>query len=170
MKINLKELVAFGMLGGVMFISKLVMDALPNIHLLAMLTISFTLVFRQKALYPIYVFVALLGVTSGFSPWWVPHIYLWTLLWGAAMLIPKKMNKTLRVVVCVGLCGFHGFLYGVLYAPAQALLFGLTLKGMLTWIVAGIPFDITHGLGNLAAGLLIVPMERALNAAKKLLN
>ena len=50
MKLNLKELVAFGMLGGVMFISKLVMDAFPNIHLLAMLTVAFTLVFRQKAL------------------------------------------------------------------------------------------------------------------------
>ena len=169
MKLNLKELVAFGMLGGVMFISKLVMDALPNIHLLAMLTIAFTLVFRQKALYPIYVFVALLGVTSGFAPWWVPHLYLWGILWGVVMLLPKEMNKTAKAIVCVGICSLHGFLYGVMYAPAQALMYGMNFKAMIAWILTGIPFDITHGIGNLLAGLLIVPMERALNVAKKVL-
>lgn len=169
MKLNLKELVAFGMLGGVMFISKLVMDALPNIHLLAMLTIAFTLTFRQKALYPIYVFVALLGVTSGFAPWWVPHLYLWGILWGVVMLLPKEMNKTAKAIVCVGICSLHGFLYGVMYAPAQALLYGMNFKAMIAWILTGIPFDITHGIGNLLAGLLIVPMERALNVAKKVL-
>lgn len=170
MKLNLRELVAFGMLGGVMFISKLVMDALPNIHLLAMLTISFTLVFRQKALYPILVFVSLLGVTSGFAPWWVPHLYLWFILWGAAMLIPKGMNKTAKAILCVVLCAAHGFLYGVMYAPAQALMYGMNFKAMVAWIVAGIPFDITHGLGNLVVGFLILPMERALNIAKKVLH
>ncbi len=169
MKLNLKELVAFGMLGGVMFISKLVMDALPNIHLLAMLTVSFTLVFRQKALYPIYVFVALLGVTSGFAPWWVPHLYLWGILWGVVMLLPKEMNKTAKAIACVGICSLHGFLYGVMYAPAQALMYGMNFKAMIAWILTGIPFDIAHGIGNLLAGLLIVPMERALNVAKKVL-
>lgn len=169
MKLNLKELVAFGMLGGVMFISKLVMDALPNIHLLAMLTVAFTLTFRQKALYPIYVFVALLGVTSGFAPWWVPHLYLWGILWGVVMLLPKEMNKTAKAIVCVGICSLHGFLYGVMYAPAQALMYGMNFKAMIAWILTGIPFDITHGIGNLLAGLLIVPMERALNVAKKVL-
>ncbi len=169
MKLNLKELVAFGMLGGVMYISKLVMDALPNIHLLAMLTIAFTLVFRQKALYPIYVFVALLGVTSGFAPWWVPHLYLWGILWGAAMLLPKRMNKVVKGIVCIGLCAAHGFLYGVMYAPAQALMYGMNFEAMIGWIITGIPFDITHGIGNLLAGCLILPIERGLHSAKKVL-
>ncbi len=169
MKLNLKELVAFGMLGGVMFISKLVMDALPNIHLLAMLTIAFTLVFRQKALYPIYVFVALLGVTSGFAPWWVPHLYLWGVLWGAVMLLSRGMNKLLKGVVCIVLCALHGFLYGVMYAPAQALMYGMNFEAMIGWIIIGIPFDITHGIGNLLAGFLILPMERGLHLAKKVL-
>lgn len=169
MKLNLKELVAFGMLGGVMYISKLVMDALPNIHLLAMLTIAFTLVFRQKALYPIYVFVALLGVTSGFAPWWVPYLYVWFILWGVVMLLPRKMNKVVKGIVCIALCAAHGFLYGVMYAPAQALLFGMDFKAMIGWIIVGIPFDITHGIGNLLAGFLILPMERGLNLAKKVL-
>ncbi|MBR3844616.1 MAG: hypothetical protein IKM39_03820 [Clostridia bacterium] len=169
MKLNLKELVVFGMLGGVMYASKWLMEVFPNIHLLAMLTIAMTLVFRKKALYPIYVYVVMCGVFSGFAPWWVPHLYLWAILWGAAMLIPQTMKQGIKTVVCIGLCAAHGFLYGVMYAPAQALLYGLNFEGMIAWIVTGIPFDLLHGVGNFLAGFLIVPVVRALNLAKKIL-
>ena len=49
------ELVLFAMLGALMFCSKIIMEVLPNIHLLGMFTVTFTLVFRSKALIPIYV-------------------------------------------------------------------------------------------------------------------
>lgn len=170
MKLNLKETAAFGMLGGMMFLSKLLMDALPNIHLLAMLTVAITLVFRQKALYPIYVYVGLMGVIYGFAPWWVPHLYLWTVLWGATMLIPRKLPKGWKLAVCIALCSAHGLLYGILYAPAQALLYGMSWQGTVAWIVAGFPFDLIHGIGNLFAGFLIAPVSVALQYSKKLLK
>lgn len=170
MKINLKELVAFGMLGGVMFISKLVMEFLPNIHLLAMLTVVFTLVFRQKALYPLYVYIALQGVVAGGATWWIPYLYIWTLLWGATMLIPRRTSTVVKGVVGIALCSLHGFLFGVLSAPAYAVMYSMNWETMLGWIAVGIPFDITHGIGNLLAGFLILPMERALNIAKKVLH
>ncbi len=170
MKLNLKELVAFSMLGVIMFLSKLLMDALPNIHLLAMLTIAMTLVFRQKALYPIYVYVGIMGLIYGFAPWWVPHLYLWTLLWGATMLLPKTMKTGVKTVVCIALCAAHGFLYGTLYAPAQALMYGLNFQGMIAWIITGLPFDLLHGAGNLLAGFLILPVVRGLEIAKKYLH
>lgn len=169
MKLKLKELVIFGMLGGVMYASKWLMEVLPNIHLLAVFTIALTLVFRQKALYPIYVYVMLCGVLSGFAPWWVPHIYLWTILWGVTMLIPQTMPGVWKGIVCIILCTLHGLLYGVMYAPAQALLYGMNFQGMIAWIVAGFPFDLIHGVGNFFGGFLILPMVRALNLAKKTL-
>ena len=52
----------------------------------------------------------------------------------------------------------HGFLYGTLYAPSQALLFGLSFEGMIAWIVAGFPWDVLHGISNFFCGLLIVPI------------
>ena len=54
----MRETVIFAMLGALMYASKIVMEALPNIHLLGMFTIVFTIVFRKKALIPIYVYVA----------------------------------------------------------------------------------------------------------------
>ena len=160
-------MVLFAMFGTIMFCSKILMEALPNIHLLGMFIMVFTLVFRKKALIPIYIYVMLNGIYGGFAPWWVPYTYIWTVLWGVTMLLPRNMPKKVAAVVYPVVCGLHGILYGVLYAPAQALLFGLTFKGAVAWVVAGLPFDAMHGLGNLLSGVLILPLSELLKKALK---
>ena len=67
-------------------------------------------------------------------------------------------------------CALHGFLYGTLYAPAQAILFGLDFKGMLSWIIAGLPFDFIHGVSNFFCGALILPMVLVFRATYKYLK
>ena len=166
MKLSVKELAVFGMLGTLMCISKYVMEILPNMHLLAVFTVAFTVVFRKKALYPIYIFVFLVGFFSGFSVWWLPYLYIWAVLWGAVMLIPKNINPKIAPFVYIAVCSLHGFLYGTIYAPAQALLFGLDFKGTVAWIIAGLPFDMVHGFSNLCLGVLIVPIIKVLNKLK----
>lgn len=158
MKLCIKEIAVFGMLGSMMFASKTVMEFLPNIHLLGVFTIAFTVVYRQKALYPIYIYVLLNGLFSGFNTWWVPYLYIWTLLWGATMLLPKNLPKKAKPFVYMGLCGLHGFLFGTLYAPAQAVFYGLSFDATLAWIVAGLPYDAIHGVSNLICGVLICPI------------
>ena len=161
------EMVVFAMLGTIMFCSKIVMEFLPNVHLLGMLTVTYTLVFRAKALIPIYVYVMLNGVYAGFSLWWIPYLYIWTILWGVTMLLPRNLPRRAAYVVYPLVCGVHGFAFGTLYAPAQAWMFGLTLPQMKAWILAGLPWDVVHGVGNLAVGLLIVPLSDLL---RKLTN
>ena len=146
------------MLGALMYASKIIMDVLPNIHLLGTLICAVTVVYRLKALYPIYVFVFLTGLYGGFSPWWIPYLYIWTVLWGITMLLPKKMPKKIAPVVYMAVCGLHGALYGTLYAPAQAIMFGYDFQTMIAWIIAGLPWDLVHGISNFACGILIVPL------------
>ncbi len=157
-RLTTKEITVFAMLASIMYLSKVIMEWVPNIHLLGMLTMSYTIVYRKKALIPIYVYVLVNGIFSGFAPWWIPYLYIWTVLWGVTMLLPTKMGKKTKVVVYMGVCGLHGLLFGVLYAPMQALLFGLSFEAMIAWIIAGFPFDMMHGFGNLVAGTLIAPM------------
>lgn len=164
---NVRELALFAMLGTLMFCSKIIMELLPNIHLLGMLTMVYTLVFRKKALIPIYINVFLTGLFGGFAMWWMPYLYIWTILWGVTMLLPKNMPMKAACVVYPIICCLHGLAYGTLYAPAQALMFGLNFQQMLAWIVAGLPFDMIHGIGNLAAGLLIVPLSELLKKLMK---
>ena len=160
--LSVQEMVLFAMLGALMFCSKIIMEALPNIHLLGMLTMVYTVVFRVKALVPIYVYVMLNGVYAGFSIWWLPYVYIWTILWGITMLLPRRIPKKVACVVYPIICGLYGFAFGTLYAPAQALMFGMNFEQMLAWIIAGLPFDAIHGVGNLVAGLLIVPLSELL--------
>ena len=155
-------MVIFAMLGTLMFCSKIAMEALPNVHLLGTLTMVYTIVYRYRALIPVYIYVLLNGAFAGFNLWWVPYLYIWTILWGITMLLPRQMPKSVAVVVYPLICGIHGFAFGALYAPAQALMFGLDFKGMLSWIVAGLPFDLIHGAGNFAVGLLILPLSELL--------
>ena len=156
-KLSIYEIAIFGMLGGVMYASKVFMEFLPNIHLLGTFIVSLTVVYRKKALYPIYVFVFLVGLFNGFNTWWIPYLYIWLPLWGAVMLLPKNMPKKITPIVYCGISGLHGLLYGTLYAPFQALIFGLNFEGMLAWIIAGLPWDGIHAIGNLLTGILILP-------------
>ena len=167
MKLTAREIAVFGMLGAVMFASKLLMEFAPNIHLLGTFIVAFTVVYRRKALYVIYTYVILNGVFSGFTAWWVPYLYLWTVLWGAVMLLPKKMPKKIQPIVYMLVCAMHGFLFGTLYAPAQALLYGMNLKMTIAWIIAGLPWDCIHGISNFFCGILILPIISALRLAQK---
>lgn len=150
-----------------MYVSKLVMEIAPNIHLLGVFTIAFTVVYRKKALYPIYLYVMLNGIFCGFSLWWIPYLYIWTVLWGVVMLLPKKLPKKAAPVIYMTVCALHGFLFGTLYAPAQAILFGLNFNSMVAWILAGLPWDFIHGISNFFCGILIVPIISAIRLAEK---
>lgn len=158
MKLTTRETAIFAMLGALMYCSKMIMELIPNVHLLGVFVIAFTVVYRKKALYPIYVFVLLTGIYAGFASWWIPYLYIWTVLWGAAMLLPKHMPKKIQPIVYMLVCGAHGLLYGTLYAPSQALLYGLSFEGMIAWIVAGLPWDVIHGVSNFFCGIMIVPI------------
>ena len=164
---KLFDIIVFTMLGVIMFISKLIMEILPNIHLLGVLTIVYTITYRKDALKPIYIYVLLQGLYSGFSLWWIPYTYIWTILWGIVMLLPKNMPTKIAVPVYSIVCALHGLAFGTLYAPAQAIMFGLDFKMMIAWIIAGLPFDITHAISNLFLGSLIIPLSTALKAFHK---
>ena len=169
--VNVREMCIFAMLGAIMFASKVIMEALPNIHLLGMLTVTYTVVYRKKALVPLYLYVMLEGLFGGFNFWWLPYTYIWTILWGITMLLPRNMPKKVAYVVYSVICALHGFAFGTLYAPAQALMFGLNFEQTVAWIIAGLPFDMIHGFSNLGLGFLVVPLSELLaRLSRKIIN
>ncbi len=161
-KSKIVDLVIFSMLGALLFVADIAFDFLPNIHPLAMLIVVYTLVYRARALIPIYIYVVILGVFNGFSLWWIPYIYIWIFIWLFAMLIPKGASFKLKGILSTVACGLHGILFGILYAPSQALLFGLDFQGMIAWIIAGLPWDVVHMCGNVACSLLVIPLYKLL--------
>ena len=164
---KLVDIIVFTLLAVIMFISKLLLEGIPNVHLLGTLITAYTIVYRKDALKPIYIFALLFGLYYGFGAWWVPYLYVWTILWSMVMLLPKNMNPKIAVPVYMAVSGLHGLLYGTLYAPVYCLSLGLDFKGMLAWIVAGFSFDLVHCIGNVVLGILILPIATALKKFHK---
>lgn len=164
------EIVLFAMLGALMFCSKVIMEILPNIHLLGMFTMVYTLVFRWKGLIPLYVYIMLNGLYAGFAMWWWPYLYIWTLLWGMTMLLPRHMPTKMACIVYPAVCALHGSAFGILYAPAQALMYRMGFEATVAWTLAGLPWDLLHGVGDLFAGMLVLPLSRLLTDLLKRSN
>jgi len=165
-RLNTNEIAVFGVLGALMYAQKAVLAALPNIHLSAVMIAAITIVYGVKALYPMYVYIFLEGLFGGFTAWWVPYLYVWTILWGVVILLRNHIRGRKAVIIYMLTVGLHGLLFGTLFAPAEALLFGMNFEGMIAWIVAGLGFDLVHGISNFCLGILILPMANVLAKLK----
>lgn len=161
-KLSTVELVIFSMLGSIMYMSKILMEWIPNVHLLGVLIITYTIVYRKKAVIIVYIYVLIVGASNGFSPWWISNLYTWAFLWLMAMAVPVQWPDKRKIPAFMLISGMHGIMYGTLCAPVQAVMFGLNLEGTIAWIIAGIPFDITHGISNFSSGIIIIPLAKAL--------
>lgn len=158
-RLALRQLIVFTMLGTILYISKQVLELLPNVELVSTLVMTYTLVYRRRALIPIALFVLMEGILWGFAAWWVPYLYLWPVLWAVTLLLPKRLPGWLRIPFYAGVCALFGLAYGSLYAPWQVIAFlGGDWSKAPAWILAGLPWDVVHAVGNLALGTLIVPL------------
>lgn len=167
MKLKLRELTLYGVIGGMMYALKVAMEIFPNVHPVGIIIVALTVVFRKKALYPIYTYVLLCGaIYPGFGIWWIPQLYLWLVLWGGIMLIPKNISEKKKSWIYIIICSVHGFIYGLLYTPPQALFMGMSFNEALAWYISGVPWDIVHGVGNFVLGGLIVPLISVLKRFK----
>ena len=165
--LTVRDMTVFSMLGAILFCSKLLMEWAPNIHFVAMFIITFTLVYRAKALIPVYLFVLLTGVYGGFNVWWVLYLYIWLPLWGITMLLPRRMPKGVAVPVYMLVGALHGIAYGILYAPAQAFFFKMDFQMTVAWVLSGTLFDVLHAVGNLAACTLVLPLTALLQRLER---
>ena len=73
------------------------------------------------------------------------------------MLLPRSAPRWLKVIVYPVVAMLHGLLFGILYAPAQAVLFGLNFKQTIAWVIAGFPYDVLHVMA-----LLVLPLSELL--------
>lgn len=156
--LTIYEIAIFGMLGAMMMVSDILMNVIPNVHLVGVIIVVLTVVYRWKALFPIYIYVLLIGLFDG-AGLWATYAYVWAVLWGMVMLLPKRMPAWLAPIVYALVCGLHGFAFGFLLIPYQMTLFGFTLRQALVWWRFGFfTADIPHGIGNLVGSALVIPL------------
>lgn len=161
-KITVRDMTLFAVLGAMTFGAKYVMASLPNIEPVSLMVMLFGAVFGRKALYPIYIYVAMELLFYGLGTWNIMYLYIWPLLGLLAWLL-RRMDQPLGWAV---LSGSFGLLFGALCAPVDVAIGGFGYAAA-KW-VSGIPFDIAHCIGNFVIALvLFMPMRKLM---KKLYN
>ncbi|MBQ7907653.1 MAG: hypothetical protein IJ309_06750 [Clostridia bacterium] len=158
-KFTLFDLMLMTMYGALMYLLDIGLEFLPNVHGVAMLICTITLIYRYKALLAIGVYLALTAFTSVSAVlWWVPYVYIFPLLWLCVMLIPKRASLRLKIALSTVFAGLNGLLFGTLYAPYQAILMGYDWQKTFTWILVGLPWDVVHMCSNIVMCALIYPL------------
>lgn len=133
----------------------LIAPFLPNIELVSLFIIVYTLVLEKKVFYIIYVFVLVEGTIFGFSMWWFSYLYIWSIL-AAAVLIFRRIEKPFFWAI---VSGVFGLLFGAMTAIPYLFIPDGGVAAAIAYWVKGIPFDLLHCGGNvIAAALLLRPL------------
>ena len=137
-------------MAALIFSSKVALAAIPNINLNSVLIILTVVFFGWHALLTVYVYVLLEGLVFGFSIWWFGYLYVWDVLVVAAMLLRRNESPLVWAVVAA--------VFGLCFGPLMYLEYFAINGGwemfFAMW-VAGIPYDLTHCIGNFVFTLVL---------------
>ena len=159
-KLSVKEICVLALMAALIFGTKVALVSLPNINLNSVLIILTVVFFGWKALYTVYVYVLLEGLVFGFSVWWVGYLYVWAVLVAAAMLLRKNDSALIWAVVA----GVFGLIFGPLMYLEYFAINGGWEMFFAMW-VAGIPYDLTHCIGNFVFTLVLYrPLYKVIDA------
>ncbi len=151
------DIALMGMMAATLEAAKFALSFLPNVELVTLLIILYTLYFGKKVLPVIAVFVLLEGCRYGFGLWWVMYLYAWPLLAGVTYLLRRQRSAWVFSI----LAGAFGLSFGALCAIPYFFAGGPAAA--FSWWVAGIPYDIIHCVSNfLLCRLLFVPLRNVM--------
>ena len=85
-----REIVTMGILSAILLAAQVSLGFLPNIELVTLLLIVYTLVLKKKVFFVIYVFVLLEGMIYGFGLWWINYLYVWSVQAVITLLFRKN--------------------------------------------------------------------------------
>lgn len=157
MKLTLRQIALFGMLGALTFGAKVAMSGLPNIEPVSLMVMLFAVVFGWKGLYPVYLYVAMEVMLYGINLWNINYLYIWAILFVGAYFMRRLKNPIFWAL----LSGFFGLAFGLLCSPVYMAIGGFDYG--IRWWLSGIAFDVPHCVGNFVIALLLfVPLRTLL--------
>lgn len=155
---KIKSITVTALMAAILFVVQVIMSGLPNIELVSLLVILFTVTFPRNIWGALAVFCVLEGVFYGFGTWWLMYLYVWPIL----ALITYIFRKNDSVFFWCVLSGAFGLAFGFLCSLSYLIVGGVPM--MLSWWISGIPFDFIHCFANVLTMLVLFkPLKSALN-------
>jgi hypothetical protein len=156
-KLTIKEIAVLAVAAALLFVLQVALANFPNIEVVSLLIIVYSLVFKRKTLYIIYTFALLQGVAYGFGLWWVTYLYVWTILHILASIFCDNESPLFWAI----LGGFYGLFFGALSAIPTIIVGGIGAG--VAWWISGMMYDVVHGVGNFVVILILFkPLYRVM--------
>lgn len=153
---KLKMTVISAVFGALLIAVQIALGFLPNVELVTTLLLVFAAVCKGYAFISVYTFVIAEGLIYGFNLWWLGYLYVWLIPTVAGILMRKVKNPIFHAAFSA----LFGLMFGILTSPPDLI---LGKHETLAYIIAGIPFDLMHCIGNgILTALLYLPLKTAL--------
>lgn len=159
-----KDIAVIGVMTATLEAVKVSLSFLPNVELVTLLIILYTLFLGWKAVIAVFAFVGVECLVWGLGIWTVMYLYIWPLL----VLLTLLLRRQKSVWVFSILSGLFGLFFGAFCSIPYLFIGGPHMA--LTWWISGIPYDIIHCISNfILCMVLFTPLRAALKKIKNVL-
>lgn len=158
-----RRIVYIAVMTAIMEAAKIALNPIPNVELITLLVIVFTKQFGWKMTLPAVLIFAFIECTYwGFGTWSIVYFYMWPLL----VLLTHLNRNAESIWNYTVLSAAFGLTFGAFCSVVTLIAAGL--KAAFAWWIAGIPYDLVHGISNFIICLLLFrPLNNALEALKR---
>lgn len=162
MALTTRNVVLIAMLSVVLTVGKMMLASIPNVEVVTLFFILFTLVFGWKrAILISVVFSTVEILIWGFGLWTFGYYLFWPVYVIITALLKERINSNLGWAIVSGLFGlFFGLLFALYSAPIMHL-------NIFMYWMSGLTFDLVHMIGNFVIMLALYnPLRRVLEEIK----
>lgn len=159
----IRRLVYVAVMTAIMEAAKIALNPVPNVELITLLVIVFTKQFGWKMTLPAVLIFAFIECTYwGFGTWSIVYFYMWPLL----VYLTHLSRNAESVWNYTVLSAAFGLAFGAFCSIVTLIAAGPAAA--FAWWIAGIPYDLIHGVSNFIICLLLFrPLNNALDALKR---
>ncbi|MCF6465498.1 hypothetical protein [Clostridium sp. Cult2] len=141
---KIRDIALIGILSATITAGKLALSFIPNVEIVTLLFIAYTVVFGyKKVLLVSVVFTTTEIFLYGFSTWLLVYYIIWPMLIIITELIKRRIKSEYGYAT-IG--AIFGYAFGIFFAFIESFFYGVAY-GWTYWI-RGIPFDLIHGTSN----------------------
>lgn len=163
---SVKTMTRVALLSAVLYVSKLALEFLPNVEVVTLLIILYTLALGKEAIIITTVFTLFEGMQWGFGLWWVSYLYTWPVLCLIVLLLRKIIKEEFLIWSVVA--GIFGLLFGAFFALAYL---PVDPGYALSYWITGLPWDVWHAVCNfILMALLGKPLYNLLHKSRQLIE
>lgn len=147
-----REIAELSVMCALMFGGKEALRMIPNVHPVMLLIMLCVIWYGWKTIYPVIGFVIVQIALYGLGIWTINYVYIWPL----AVAVSMPLRGSTRWWLWATVAGAFGFTFGALCAIPYIFISGW--QAAAAYWMAGIPFDLIHGVSNFVIVLVLLPV------------